>query len=325
MSNWYVRRCRDRYWAKGMEQDKINAYMTLYTAIVTICKTAAPMVPFLTEAIYQNLVRNVDKDAPISIHLCDFPEVNEDYIDPELEEAMEEVLKIKTFGSAARNQANIKNRQPIANMYIKAEKKLDDFFVDIVKDELNIKSVEFKDDVSSFSSYTFKPQLRTVGPKYGKIVGGIREYLANIEDGNKAMETLKAEGSLKFEVSGQEVELAEEDLLIEVAQSKDYATEGDNSVSVVIDTRLTPELIEEGFVREIISKVQSMRKEADFEVTDRINLYVDNNDKIAEIIIRNDDKIKAAVLADHIMVGSMAGFTKEWDINGEDVTLGVAR
>ncbi len=325
MSNWYVRRCRDRYWAKGMEQDKINAYMTLYTAIVTICKTAAPMIPFLTEAIYQNLVRNVDKDAPISIHLCDFPEVNEDYIDPELEEAMEEVLKIKTFGSAARNQANIKNRQPIAHMYIKAEKKLDDFFVDIVKDELNIKSVEFKDDVSSFSSYTFKPQLRTVGPKYGKIVGGIREYLANIEDGNKAMETLKAEGSLKFEVSGQEVELAEEDLLIEVAQSKDYATEGDNSVSVVIDTRLTPELIEEGFVREIISKVQSMRKEADFEVTDRINLYVDNNDKIAEIIIRNDDKIKAAVLADHIMVGSMAGFTKEWDINGEDVTLGVAR
>ena len=325
MSNWYVRRCRDRYWAKGMEQDKINAYMTLYTAIVTICKTAAPMIPFLTEAIYQNLVRNVDKDAPISIHLCDFPEVNEDYIDPELEEAMEEVLKIKTFGSAARNQANIKNRQPIAHMYIKAEKKLDDFFVDIVKDELNIKSVEFKDDVSSFSSYTFKPQLRTVGPKYGKIVGGIREYLANIEDGNKAMETLKAEGSLKFEVSGQEVELAEEDLLIEVAQSKDYATEGDNSVSVVIDTRLTPELIEEGFVREIISKVQSMRKEADFEVTDRINLYVDNNDKIAEIIIRNDDKIKAAGLADHIMVGSMAGFTKEWDINGEDVTLGVAR
>ena len=325
MSNWYVRRCRERYWAKGMEQDKINAYMTLYTAIVTICKAAAPMIPFLTESIYQNLVRNVDKDAPISIHLCDYPAVDEEMIDAELEKAMQEVLGIKTFGSAARNAANIKNRQPIANMYVKADEKLNEFYVDIIKDELNIKNVEFKDDMSDFSSYAFKPQLRTVGPKYGKIVGGIRQYLADIEDGNAAYAQLKADGALKFEIDGQAVELTEEDLLIDVVESGDYVTFGDNQITVVIDTKLTPELIEEGFVREIISKVQSMRKEAGFEVTDRITLYIDNNEKIAEIVNGNDEKIKAAVLADHLMLGQMSGFTKEWDINGENVTFGVAK
>ena len=308
-----------------MEQDKINAYMTLYNAIVTICKVAAPMIPFMTESIYQNLVRNVDKNAPESIHLCDYPEVNEAYIDTELEKYMGEVLAIKTFGSAARNAANIKNRQPIANMYVKADTKLDEYYIDIIKDELNIKNVEFKDDMSAFSTYTFKPQLKTVGPKYGKIVGGIRQYLADLEDGNAAYASLKADGALKFEIDGQAVELTEEDLLIDVAESGDYATFGDNSVTVVIDTKLTPELIEEGFVREIISKVQSMRKEADFEVTDRINLYIDNNDNISKIVVDNDDKIKDAVLADHIMLGKMAGFTKEWNINGETVTFGVAR
>ncbi len=325
MSNWYVRRCRERYWAKGMEQDKINAYMTLHTALVTICKTAAPMIPFLTESIYQNLVRSVDKDAPISIHLCDFPEVDESLIDTDLEKSMQEVLAIKTFGSAARNQANIKNRQPIANMYVKAASKLDDFYIDIVKDELNIKNVEFKDDMSDFSTYTFKPQLRTVGPKYGKIVGGIRQYLADIEDGNAAYAELKSNGSLKFDIDGQEVELTEEDLLIDVAESGDYVTFGDNNVTVVIDTKLTPELIEEGFVREIISKVQTMRKEAGFEVTDRITLYLDKNEKISEIIVKNDEKLKSAVLADHIMIGKMSGFTKEWNINGETVILGVSK
>ena len=325
MSNWYVRRCRERFWAKGMEQDKINAYMTLYTALVTICKTAAPMIPFITESIYQNLVRNVDKTAPISIHLCDYPEVNEQYIDTELEAAMQEVLAIKTFGSAARNQANIKNRQPIANMYVKAAKQLDDYYIDIIKEELNIKNVEFRDDMSAFSTYTFKPQLRTVGPKYGKIVGGIREYLAGIEDGNAAYSELQSAGALRFEIEGQPVELSEEDLLIDVAESGDYITFGDNSVTVVIDTKLTPELIEEGFVREIISKVQTLRKEAEFEVTDHITLYIDNSDKIIEIVTRNDDKIKSAVLADYIVLGKMSGFTKELDINGESVTIGVAK
>ena len=325
MSNWYVRRCRERFWAKGMEQDKINAYMTLYTAIVTICKVAAPMVPFMTESIYQNLVRNVDKTAPESIHLCNYPEVDESMIDNELEKAMGEVLAIKTFGSAARNAANIKNRQPIANMYIKADQTLDEFYIDIIKDELNIKNVEFTDDMSSFSTYTFKPQLKTVGPKYGKVVGAIRQYLADIPDGNKAYSDLKTEGALKFTVDGQDIELTEEDLLIDVVESGDYATFGDNSVTVVIDTKLTPELIEEGFVREIISKVQSMRKEADFEVTDRIKFYVDENDKILEIVQNNKDKIKAAVLADEIISGSVSGFTKEWNINGEAVKFGVER
>ena len=325
LSNWYVRRCRERYWAKGMEQDKINAYMTLYTALVTICKVAAPMVPFLTESIYQNLVRNVDKDAPISIHLCDYPEVDESMIDTELEKNMGEVLTIKTFGSAARNTANIKNRQPIANMYIKADTELSEFYTDIIKDELNIKNIEFKDDLSSFSTYTFKPQLKTVGPKYGKLLNGIREYLTNIEDGNAAYASLKSEGALKFEVNGEPVELAEEDLLIDVAESGDYVTFGDNNVTVVIDTKLTPELIEEGFVREIVSKIQSMRKEAGFEVTDRINFYLDKNEKLSEIVINNDDKIKSAVLADNIFIGKMAGFTKEWNINGETVILGVSK
>ena len=325
LSNWYVRRCRERFWAKGMEQDKINAYLCLYNAIVTICKVAAPMIPFMTESIYQNLVRNVDKTAPESIHLCDYPEVNEEFVDSELEKYMGEVLAIKTFGSAARNAANIKNRQPIANMYVKADTKLDEYYIDIIRDELNIKNVEFKDDMSAFSTYTFKPQLKTVGPKYGKIVGGIRQYLADLEDGNAAYASLKAEGALKFEIDGQAVELTEEDLLIDVAESGDYATFGDNNVTVVIDTKLTPELIEEGFVREIISKIQSMRKEADFEVTDRITFYINGNDKILEIVENNKDKIKSAVLADDVVSDSVSGFTKEWNINGETVTFGVER
>ena len=324
LSNWYVRRGRERYWAKGMEQDKINAYMTLYTALVTIVKAASPMVPFITENIYQNIVRKVDADAPESVHLCDFPAVNEAWIDAELEQSMEEVLKIKTLGGAARNAANIKNRQPVANLYIKAEKPLSSFFTDIIRDELNIKNVEFREDISEFSAYSFKPQLKTVGPKYGKLVGDIRNYLAGV-DSRAAMAELGEKGSLTFEVKGETVSLAKEDLLIEAAESADYQTEGDDKVTVVLDKKLTPELIEEGYVREIISKVQSMRKEADFAVTDHITLYMDNNDKLAEIVVKNDEKVMTAVLADHILLGEMKGFTREWNINGETVTIGVAR
>ena len=322
MSNWYVRRCRERYWAKDMPQDKINAYMTLYTALVTLCKAAAPMIPFLTEDIYQNLVRTVDKNAPESIHLCDFPEVNESMIDPELEASMDEVLKVVVFGRAARNTANIKSRQPIANMYIKAAKTLDDYFVDILRDELNVKNVEFKEDLSAFTAYSFKPQLRTVGPKYGKHLNAIKEYLANV-DGNKAMSELKADDVIKFTAADTEITLAEEDLLIDVAKMDGDVTEGDNYVTVVIDTTLTPELIEEGYVREVISKIQTMRKDSDFQVTDRIKVYVTGNAKIAEVMEKNADEIKRVVLGDAFVMDAACDNSKEWNINGEKVTIGV--
>ena len=322
MSNWYVRRCRERYWAKDMPQDKINAYMTLYTALVTLCKAAAPMIPFLTEDIYQNLVRSVDKNAPESIHLCDFPEVNESMIDPELEVSMDEVLKVVVFGRAARNTANIKSRQPIANMYIKAAKTLDDYFVDILRDELNVKNVEFKEDLSAFTAYSFKPQLRTVGPKYGKHLNAIKEYLANV-DGNKAMSELKADGVIKFIADDTEIALAEEDLLIDAAKMEGYVTEGDNYVTVVIDTTLTPELIEEGYVREVISKIQTMRKDSDFQVTDRIKVYVTGNAKIADVMEKNADEIKRVVLGDAFVMDAACDNSKEWNINGEKVTIGV--
>lgn len=324
MSNWYVRRCRDRFWAKGMEQDKINAYMTLYTALVTISKLSAPMIPFITEDIYQNLVCGLDKSAPESIHLCSFPEANEAYIDQDLETCMDEVLHVVVLGRAARNLANIKNRQPIGTMYIKAAKELSEFYVEIIEDELNVKKAEFRADVSGFTSYSFKPQLRTVGPKYGKQLGGIRKYLSEV-DGNQAMEELKTNGTITFEVDGTSVALAEEDLLIETAQTEGYVSQQDNQVTVVLDTNLTPELIEEGFVREIVSKIQTMRKEADFQVTDKIMVYVDNNEKIAEIITRNADSIKQDTLAETIQLGQMSGFTKEWNINGEKVIIGVAK
>lgn len=322
LSNWYVRRCRERYWAKEMPQDKINAYMTLYEALVNLCKIAAPMIPFMTEDIYQNLVRSVDQTAPLSVHLCDFPAANEAYIDKELETSMDEVLKCVVFGRAARNTANIKSRQPIGKMFIKAEKKLDDYFVEIIEDELNIKSVEFKEDVSAFTTYSFKPQLKTVGPKYGKQLGGIREYLSSV-DGNDAMNTLKTEGALKFTVGDVEVVLAEEDLLIDVAKMEGFVSEGDNFVTVVIDTTLTPELIEEGFVREIISKVQTMRKEADFNVMDKIKVYVSGNNKITDIMEKNAEEIKTVCLANAFVLEEKTENSKEWNINGEKVTLGV--
>ena len=324
MSNWYVRRSRERFWAKGMEQDKINAYMTLYTALVTVAKAAAPMIPFMTEDIYQNLVRSIDADAPESIHLCDYPEVNEAWIDKDLEANMEELLEIVVLGRACRNTANIKNRQPIGTMYVKAEKAMDKFYTDIIADELNVKEVKFADDVESFISYSFKPQLRTVGPKYGKLLNGIRTALSEI-DGTAAMKELRDNGVLVLDIDGNKVELAEEDLLIETAQSEGYVTETDGETSVVLDTNLTPELIQEGFVREIISKVQTMRKEAGFEVMDKIIVYAKDNDKIMDIMKANQDEIKREVLAENIVLGEAEGYTKEWNINKEAVTLGVSK
>ena len=299
MSNWYVRRSRERFWAKGMEQDKINAYMTLYTALVTICKAAAPMIPFMTEEIYRNIVVNVDKNAPESIHFCDFPEVNEEWIDTKLEEDMDHVLQIVVQGRACRNTANIKNRQPIGKMYVKAAFELSDFYKDIIADELNVKEVVFTDDVSAFTSYSFKPQLRTVGPKYGKKLNAIRQYLGSV-DGNAAMNELKTTGKLTFDADGDQVELLEEDLLIDAAQMPGYVSDTEYETTVVLDTNLTPELVEEGFVREIISKIQTMRKEAGFEVMDHIRVYFAQNDKIKTLVDSNNAEIKDEVLANEI-------------------------
>ena len=324
MSNWYVRRCRERFWAKGMEQDKVNAYMTLYTALITLSKIAAPMIPFMTEEIYQNLVRSVDKNAPESIHLTDFPAVNEDFIDKDLEVSMDEVLDIVVLGRAARNSANIKNRQPIGNMYVKAETVLDPFYVEIIEDELNVKAVEFKEDVEEFVSYSFKPQLKTVGPKYGKLLGKIKEALASL-DGHAAMKSLNENGSVDFDFDGEKVSLGREDLLIETAKNDDFVTEADNKTTVVLDIRLDEALIEEGFVRELISKIQTMRKEAGFEVVDHIVLSQTGNERIAEIIKKNEAVIKNDTLADEIVYNNVEGYTKDWNLNGENTSLGVSK
>ena len=324
MSNWYVRRSRERFWAKGMEQDKINAYMTLYTALVTICKAAAPMIPFMTEDIYQNLVRSNDANAPESIHLCDFPVVNKDHIDKKLEEDMEDVLDAVVMGRACRNEAAIKNRQPISRMYIKADFTLSEFYQEIIEDELNVKEVVFTDDVRDFTSYTFKPQLRTVGPKYGKQLGGIQKHLAAL-DGNAAMDELNADGALKFDVDGVAVELTKDDLLIDMAQKEGYVSQEDNKMTVVLDTNLTPELVEEGFVYEIISKIQTMRKESGFEVTDHIRVSINGNDRLSEIARKNKDAISGKVLADELTSGAEYAISKEWNINGENAVIAVER
>ena len=323
MSNWYVRRSRNRFWAKGMEQDKINAYMTLYSALITICKVIAPMLPFMAEDIYQNLVRNVDKTMPESVHLCDFPKAHKEMIDKALERKMDEVLKIVVLGRAARNTANIKNRQPIKRMYIKAE-SLPEFYQMIIRDELNVKEIEFVTDVQAFTSYTFKPQLKTVGPKYGKQLGNIKTALSEL-DGNRAMNRLNEQGFLSFEFDGANVELTKDDLLIDMTQKQGFVSEMDNTVIVVLDTDLTPDLIEEGFVREIISKVQTMRKEAGFEVTDHITVYVQNNKSISSVLKANVTFIKSEVLAEQICYEQMEGYQKEWNINGEKVVLGVKK
>ena len=324
MSNWYVRRSRERFWAKGMEQDKINAYMTLYTALVTVAKAAAPMIPFMTEDIYQNLVKSIDASAPESIHLCDFPEVHENWIDPKMEEDMADLLEIVVMGRAARNTANIKNRQPIGTMYVKSEFQLSEFYKEIIEDELNVKEVVFKDDIADFISYSFKPQMRTVGPKYGKLLNKIKTVLSELDE-NKAMAELKSTGELKLDINGQEIVLLEEDLLIDMAQMEGYVSESDHTITVVLDTNLTPELIEEGFVRELVSKIQTMRKEAGFEVMDKIRVYAKDNDKIVDIMKNHGDEIKSEVLAEDIVTGETKGYEKEWNINSEKVTMAVER
>ena len=324
MSNWYVRRSRERFWAKGMEQDKINAYMTLYTALVTVAKCAAPMIPFMTEDIYRNLVCTIDKTAPESVHLCDFPVADEAVIDKELEKNMEAVLKIVVMGRASRNTANIKNSQPIGTMYVKAPYELPDFYTDIIADELNVKKVVFSDDVSAYTSYSFKPQLRTVGPKYGKYLGQIKQALADL-DGNAAMAELKSKGVLKLDSVSDEVVLLEEDLLITMTQMEGYVTDGDNEVTVVLDTNLTDELLEEGFVRELISKIQTMRKEAGFEVMDKIAVSYQADEKAAKIFEKNKDTILSEVLAEELTTEKLGGYEKEWNINGEHVVMEVKK
>ena len=328
MSNWYVRRCRDRFWAKGMEQDKINAYMTLYTALVGVCKAAAPMIPFMTEEIYQNIVRSVDSTAPESIHLCDFPAADETMIDTALEKSMAEVLKVVVMGRACRNLSGIKNRQPIAKMFVKAPAqdggKLEDYFVEIIENELNVKDVDFTDDVREFTSYTFKPQLRTVGPKYGKQLGGIRKYLAEL-DGNAAMDELNEKDTLSFDVGGTTVELTKEDLLIEMSQKEGYISQEDGGYTVVLDTNLTPELIEEGFVYELISKIQTMRKDSGFEVTDRIRVALSGNEKLTKVLRANEKTIADKVLAVEVLDDQTLANAKEWDINGEKAEISVEK
>ena len=324
MSNWYVRRCRERFWAKGMEQDKINAYMTLYTALVTISKAAAPMIPFMTEDIYRNLVCSIDPSAPESVHLCDFPEVDEAHIDKQLEADMEVVLEAVVIGRACRNTANIKNRQPIGKMYIKAGKELSDFYVNIIRDELNVKEAELTDDVSKLTTYSFKPQLKTLGRRFGKKINDVRQILAEL-DGQAAMAELNEKGTLTIQVDGQDEALEKDDLLIEATQMEGYVSDTDRGITVVLDTNLTPELLEEGFVREIISKVQTMRKDAGFEVMDHIRVSMQDNDKVQQVISSNEAQIKSEVLADEVAYNGAKGFTKEWSINGEKVTLGVEK
>ena len=324
MSNWYVRRSRERFWAKGMEQDKVNAYMTLYTALVTVSKVAAPMIPFMTEEIYQNLVKSVDASAPESIHLCDYPEVQNELIDEKLEADMDNVLKLVVMGRACRNASNIKNRQPIGQMFVKAGFDLPEFYQEIVADELNVKNVKFTDDVRDFTSYSFKPQLKTVGPKYGKMLGGIKAALDQL-DGNAAMDEINETGSLKLDINGQEVTLFKEDLLIDTAQIEGYVSENDNGITVVLDTNLTEELLEEGFVREIISKIQTMRKEAGFEVMDKIKVTYKGSEKAEAVFAANGTQICSEVLAVSAEKAEPAGFVKEWKINGEAVFMGVEK
>ncbi len=322
LSNWYVRRSRSRFWAKGMEADKIYAYMTLYTALVTMVKAAAPMVPFITESIYQNLVRSVDKAAPESIHLADFPTVHEAWIDTELETTMREVLEIVVLGRAARNEANIKNRQPIGQMFVKAPAELSAFYRQIVEEELNVKSVVFKDDMEAYLSYSFKPQFRILGPKVGKAMGGIQKALKNL-NGHEAKEALDKTGELKVSVSEDTFTLTREDVEVTMAQTEGYNCQHYGSVTIALETTLSPELVEEGFVRELISKIQTMRKENGFKVQDRITVGMKDNEKLEKIVRKNEAFLKEITLANEVTYHAVQGFEKAWNINGEKVTLSV--
>ncbi len=322
MSNWYVRRGRERYWVQGLPQNKIDAYMVLYTALVTVCKAAAPMIPFMTEEIYQNLVRSVDKNAPESIHLCDYPAVNEAWIDRDLEAAMDEVLSVVVLGRAARNGANIKNRQPLANITVVTDKVLGKEYTDIIRDELNVKEVIFTDSASGLVSYSFKPQLKTLGPKYGKQLGEIRTLLASL-DGASAKKELDGQGHITLKLSTGDIELTADDLLISAEQLENSFAVTDNGYTVALDTELTDELIAEGFVREIISKVQTMRKDADFNVTDHIDVTIKGSEKLEKIIADHLGDIAGDVLADSVKLASPEGTVKEWDINGENAVIGV--
>jgi isoleucyl-tRNA synthetase len=324
LSNWYVRLSRGRFWVKDMPQDKINAYMTLYTALVTICKAAAPMIPFMTEDIYQNLVREIDSSAPESIHLCDFPEYDSKLIDKELEDGMAEVLDIVVLGRACRNASNMKQRQPLANLYVKADSELKEFYKDIIKGELNVKNVEFVDDVSAFASYSFKPQLRTLGRRFGKNINKVKEILAAV-DSAKAIAELNASDTLTINVDGTDEVLSREDLLIEAVKSENYVSDSDYGITVVLDIKLTDELIEEGFVREVISKLQTMRKDSGFEVMDHIKVFISGNDKIKKIVSDNAEYVKGQVLAEEIVNDAECSNSKEWNINGENVVFGVEK
>jgi len=324
LSNWYVRRCRERFWQKEMSQDKINAYMTLYHVLVQLATISAPFVPFVADEIYGNLVKSVDANAPESVHLCPFPEVNSKFIDKEMEKNMDLVLKMVVLGRACRNSANIKNRQPILRMYVRSDSGLPDMFKDLVADELNLKEVVFTDDASRFTTYKFKPQLKTLGPKYGKLVPQIAKVLTEV-DGNDVMQRFNKGETLAFEIDGTAVELLKADVLIETAQKEGFVSESDRDVTVVLDTNLTPELIEEGFIREIISKIQTMRKEADFQVQDHIDFYVEGNSKIEDLVMRNSSAIAEEVLGKNIRTGSSEGYSKEWNINGEKVKFTVVK
>ena len=322
LSNWYVRRSRERFWAKGMEQDKVNAYMTLYTALVTVAKAAAPMVPFITESIYRNLVCSVDKSAPESVHLCDFPQADESYIDETLEKDMALVLEIVVLGRAARNEANIKNRQPVANLFVKAERTLSPYFVEVIESELNVKAVTFKEDMEAYLSYSFKPQFKVLGPKAGKRMAAIKNALTQV-NGHEAKTELDTTGKLHLDLADGSIDLLPEDVEVTMAQTEGYLCQRYGGVTVALETTLTPELIEEGFVREIISKVQVMRRENGFEVTDHITVGVSGNDKLAEIVKKNEETLRKVTLADDVVYGTLDGFSKEWDVNGEKVTITV--
>lgn len=323
LSNWYVRRCRERYWGKDMTEDKINAYNTLYTVLTKFAVLSAPFIPFMAEQIYTNLVLSVDNQSPASVHLCDYPAAQNEFIDKDLEKNMDLVLKTVVLGRAARNTANIKNRQPIGNMYVKADFSLPNEFIDIIANELNVKNIIFTDEVREFTTYKFKPQLRVLGPKYGKLVGKIGQKL-NEFDGNELMDKLN-QGTVSFTIDETDIVLSKDDVLIEATQKEGFVAETDRGITVVIDTNLSPELIEEGFVREIISKLQTMRKEAGFEVQNHINVYYFGNDVVAGVISRNEEEIKSEVLGESISQQKAEGYTKKWNINGESIEFTVAR